>query len=162
MVSLEVVLAVAMFLLVLGVIGVFVPFVPGVLLSVLGVVLYWWGTGYTEPGTVFVTVTVLIGVLALIVDYGGSAISAKVGGASNRTVIAAAATGVFLFLFAGPAGLIVGVAVTVFAGEFYRTRQMDRSIRSAVFATIGLLASTLVQFILALSILIGFVIAVFL
>lgn len=162
MVSPDLVLVAAVGLLVIGVIGTVIPFVPGVLLSVFGVVLYWWGTGYTEPGTLFVGVTVLFGILALIVDYAGSAISAKVGGASTRAVLAAAGAGAVMFLIAGPVGIIVGVAITVFASEFYHTRQMDRSVRAAFYATIGLLASTLVQFLFALSILTGFIVAVIL
>ncbi len=160
MIGPDTMLIVALLLLVLGVIGTVVPLLPGVLFSVIGVVLYWWSTGFTEPRTVFVVVTVLVGILAVIVDYGAGAISAKAGGASNRTVVAATVVGLLLFLVTGPVGLIVGVTVTVFAVEFRRTRQMEQSLRAALYATVGLLASTLVQFLIAVAVLTGFVLTV--
>ncbi len=155
-------LVAAIVLLILAVIGSVAPLIPGAILSVLGVVLYWWSTGYMEPSTLFVAVTVVVGVAATLIDYFAGAISAKMGGATNMTTIMAAGIGFLLFFVAGPFGVIIGVAVTVFLVEFYRTRQMEDSLEAALYATVGLLASTAVQLIITVSILIGFLLAVFL
>lgn len=155
-------LALALVLLVLGVIGTIIPFIPGALLSVAGVLVYWWSTGFTTPGTLFVAATILVGMAAVMIDYFAGAISAKAGGASNMTTFVAAIVGLLLFFIAGPFGILVGVTVTVFLVEFYRTQRMEQSMRAAVYALAGLLASTAVQLLITISILIGFLLAVFL
>ncbi len=60
----------------------------------------------------------------------------------------------------GPLGLLVGLFGTVFALEYVRNGELERSARSALYATVGILASTAVQFLLALSILLRFAVAV--
>jgi uncharacterized protein YqgC (DUF456 family) len=153
-------LVAAVVLLLIGVIGSVTPMIPGAIASVLGVLVYWWSTGYTEPGVLFVTGTVIVGVAAVLVDYFAGAISAKAGGASNMGTVAAAIAGLLLFFVAGPIGVIVGVAGAVFLVEFYRTQRMEESAAAALYATAGLLASTVVQLLITVTILVGFVIAV--
>lgn len=153
-------LAAALLLLVAGVVGSVVPLVPGVPLSVVGVLLYWWSTAYGEPGTAFVAVVLLVGAAAVAVDLFAGAISARAGGASRTTMAVAAVASLALFVVAGPLGIVVGVAVTVFGAELYRTRRVEGSARAAGYATLGLLASTAVQLLVAGSILVGFVLAV--
>lgn len=158
----DVYLLAAVALMVIGVIGSVAPLLPGAFLSVVGVLLYWWSTGFTEPNTLFVAASAAIGLTAVIIDYFAGAISAKAGGASNVTVAASAVMSLFLFFLVGPLGILIGVAGTVFAVEFYRTQQMEDSVRAALYATIGLLASTAVQLIITVSILLGFLLAVLL
>ncbi|MDY6779850.1 MAG: DUF456 domain-containing protein, partial [Halobacteria archaeon] len=147
-------------LLILGIVGSFVPVVPGAFLSVTGVLVYWWSTGYTDPSTVFVVIVAVVGVLTVLVDWFAGAVSAKIGGASNVSTAAAAVVGFVLFFFAGPIGIILGVAATVFCIESYRTGDTEESLRAAFYSTLGVLASVAVQFLVTLSILVGFVLAV--
>lgn len=158
----DVYLLAAIALLVLGVIGSVAPLIPGAALSVVGVLLYWWSTGFTAPSVLFVAVATFIGLIAVITDYFAGAISAKVGGASTLTSVIAAIVSLFLFFIVGPLGIIVGVAGTVFAVEFYRTNKVEGSLKAALYATAGLLASTAVQLIITVSILVGFLLTVFL
>jgi uncharacterized protein YqgC (DUF456 family) len=153
-------LAAALLLLVAGVVGSVVPAVPGPLLSVAGVLTYWQSTGYADPTLAFVLGVLLVGVGALLVDWFAGAISSKLGGATTTAAVAAAAVGVLAFFLAGPLGIVVGVAVTVFAVEFALTRDAGQGLRASLYATVGLLASTAVQALVALSILVGFLLAV--
>ena len=154
------ILAVA--LLVAGVVGTLIPLVPGGALSLAGVYLYWWHSGFTEPGTLTLVVLTTLGVLTLLAEFLGGAISARVGGASWGTTAAAAVVAIVLMLITGPVGLLVGLFGTVFVLEFARNGDVDHSARSALFATVGLLASTAVQVLLTTTILFGFVVFVFL
>ncbi|MFB6143944.1 MAG: DUF456 domain-containing protein [Candidatus Nanohaloarchaea archaeon] len=153
-------LVAAVLLLLLGVIGSLTPMMPGALLSVAGVALYYWSTGFGEPGFFFTLFAVLIGVGAFLADYFAGAISAKMGGASTKTAIASAFAGLLLFFVAGPAGMLLGVALTVFLIEFYRTEKMEESVKAAAYSTAGLLASTAVQLIVTVALLLGFLIDV--
>ncbi|ELY57230.1 DUF456 domain-containing protein [Natronococcus jeotgali] len=157
----DVVALLAVALLVGGVVGTAVPLVPGGLLSIGGVVLYWWGSGFAEPGLASLLVLLTLGALTLLVEFFGGSIAARAGGASWTTTGAAAVVGVALMLLTGPIGLLVGLFGTVFALEFVRGGGVDASTRSALYTTLGVLASTAAQVLLTLSILLGFLVAVF-
>lgn len=153
MVDPAVVAAVA--LLVGGVVGSVVPLVPGALLSLGGVVLYWWSTGYTSPGPVLLAVLVVVALATLVVDYFAGAISAKAGGASTLTTVIAAVVGLLLFFVTGPLGIVLGIGLTVFAVEYYRHRDAREGARAAAYAAVGVLGSALVQAVLTGAILLA-------
>ena len=147
-------------LLVLGVVGSVVPALPGALLSLVGVLLYWWSTGYADPSAPVLAGFVLVGLLAAAVDYFGGAVAAGVGGASRWTVAAAGAVGVVLFFVAGPLGVILGVSGAVFALEFVRHGDARQGGNAALYAVVGILGSALVQVLLTASMLVAFVLVV--
>lgn len=155
-------LVVAVVLLVAGVVGSVVPGVPGALVSLFGIYLYWWSTGFGDPGVLFVAIATLVGLLALALSYLGGAISAKVGGASTSTVVAAAVVGLVLLLVTGPIFGLLGVVLTVFVIEVYRGAEMEAGARTAVVTAVGMLASTVVEVLLTGSILVAFLLVVFL
>jgi uncharacterized protein YqgC (DUF456 family) len=144
-------------LLVVGVVGSVVPLVPGTLSSLVGVYLYWWASGYTEPGPLLLAALTVVGVLALVADYFGGAVSARAGGASMVTTTLAAIVGIALFFVVGPLGIVLGVAGTVFIVEFYRHRDPERSLRAALYAAVGVLASTVVQLLVTVTMLVALV-----
>lgn len=153
----EVFLVIAVLLMIVGVIGSFVPLLPGAMLSIIGVLVYWWSTGYTSPGLIFLLLFILLGLFAVLVDYFAGAISAKAGGASNTTTLIAAIAGLIFLFILGPIGVIIGTGLTVFLLEFWRKGETEGSLKAALYATIGVLSSALVQFLITLSLLIGFI-----
>ena len=159
MVDAVTVLAVA--LLVGGVAGTVLPLVPGGLLSLSGVYLYWWHSGFAEPGAALLAVLTLLGVLTMVAEFFGGSIAARAGGASWVTTTIATVVAIVLMIVTGPLGLLVGLFGTVFAGEFLRGEAVDSSARSAAYATAGLFASTAIQALLTTTILLAFVVAVF-
>lgn len=146
---------VALGLMVVAVAGTVLPLVPGALLSLVGVYLYWYSTGFAEPGVILLVALTLVGLLTLAVDYFGGAAAAGAGGASTTTVAVAALVGFVLLFVAGPIGLVAGVAVTVFVVEFARNSDARQSGRAAVYAAVGVLASAVAQILLTLSMLVA-------
>ncbi len=145
-----------------AILGAAVPMVPSGLLSLAGLGLYWWGAGFAELSAFTFFVLALIGLVTMLVEFFGGSIAAKAGGASWLTSAAAAVVGIVLMLVTGPLGLLVGLFGTVFVLEFVREGELEGSARSAVYTTVGTLASTAVQVLLTASILFGFVVGVFL
>jgi uncharacterized protein YqgC (DUF456 family) len=152
-----VVTLVAFALLVAGVVGSLAPQVPGAPFSLAGVLVYWWGSGFAEPGLVVVSLLLVVGVLTWVVDWVGGAVAAKVGGASTKTAILAGLVGLVLFFVTGPVGILLGVAVTVFALEFYRQQDARASAKAAAVTTAGMLGSAVVQALLTGSMLLAMV-----
>lgn len=153
-------LVVAVVLLLGGVVGSVVPVVPGAGLSLAGIYLYWWHTGYTTPGVWVLVAFTLVGLVAMAADYFGGAIAANAGGASMKTTALATVVSIPLMFVAGPPGLVLGVAGVVFAAEFYRTQSAGRSVRAGAFAAVGVLGSAVVQLLVTLSLLAGFALVV--
>ncbi|RJT05272.1 DUF456 domain-containing protein [Halococcus sp. IIIV-5B] len=153
---------VALGVLVLAVVGSLFPLIPGALLSLVGVYGYWYATGYSQPGLGLLAALTLIGLLAFVADYFSGAISAAAGGGSLVTSALAGVVGLVLFFLTGPLGLVVGVVVTVFAAEFYRHGDPVRGARTAAYTVVGMLTSTIVQFLLTLTILVAMLAVAFL
>lgn len=158
MVDLLVVAAFA--LLVLGVVGSVVPALPGAALSLGGVLLYWWASGYAEPGTALLVVLIAVGILAFLVDVLASVFAAKVGGASNLAAMLAGVAGFLALLVTGPLGMLVAVAGTVFVVEIARGGDMRDGSRAAAITVVGVLGSAIVQVILTASILLAMIVVV--
>lgn len=158
----ELLALVALVLLVVGVVGSVVPLLPGALCSLAGVYLYWWVSGYAVPGPVILVGLTLLGLVALVVDYFSGPIAARAGGASLATTAIAAVVGFALFFVAGPFGILLGIAGTVFAIEFYRNDDVDASLRTAAYATVGVLASSAVQLVLTAAMLAVMLVVVYL
>ncbi|WP_411966820.1 DUF456 domain-containing protein [Haloferax sp. YSSS75] len=150
----------ALVLLVVGVVGSVLPFLPGAVLSVIGVLLYWWSSGFSDPGLFGLFGLLAIGVVAIATDYGAGFIAARVGGASTRTALLAGVVGFVLLFVLGPLGMFLGVAGTVFVIEYLEHEDAEESGRRALYTTAGVLASSVVQVLLTLSMLVGFVVAV--
>lgn len=156
----EVALLLAVALLVCGVLASFVPLAPGALLSLAGIYGYWWATGYSEPGTVFLVVATFVGLATFTLDYLASALSTRAGGASWKTTAIAAVVGLALLPFTGPAGAVVGVALAVFALEFESTGDLEASLRTAWYTLLGILLSKGLQVLLTGALLVGFLLVV--
>jgi len=150
--------ALALLLVVLGIVGAVTPLLPGPLLSVAGVLLYWWSTDFGEPGAVFVGAVIVLGVGAFLADWFAGAVSSKLGGASTTSAVVAAVVGVLGFFVAGPLGIVVGVALAVFATEYYLHGDVKRGSKASLYATVGLLASAVVQLLVTLGIFVGFLV----
>lgn len=153
---------IALALLVGGVIGSVVPLLPGAGLSLAGVLLYWWHTGYAEPHVLILLVLVLGGLAAMAVDLFAGAIAARTGGASTRTQLAAGVAGSVLFFVAGPLGILLGIAGVTFVVEYTREGDAAASLRSAAYATAGVLASAVVQVIVTVSMLLVMILVILL
>ncbi|SEH15397.1 hypothetical protein SAMN04487967_2056 [Natronorubrum sediminis] len=152
---------VAVALLVGGVVGTLVPIVPGGLLSLSGVYLYWWASGFAEPGTITLGILTVLGVVTLFAEFFAGALAARVGGASWTTTTIAGVVAIVSLLVVGPVGLLIGLFGTVFVVEYLRRGDANHSARSALFATVGTLASSAIQAMLTATMLFVFVVSVF-
>lgn len=156
----EVVTLVALALLVGAVVASVVPGVPSGLLALAGVyVEYLFGPG--RMGLWLLLSFTVVGVLTIVVDLFGGAITGKAKGASTTTTLIAAAVGLVLLFVLGPLGVLVGMFGTVFLSELRRDdRDVEAALDNALWATLGMLASGIAVFLLSASMLAGYVVFV--
>ena len=136
---------IALVLLIAGVIGSFVPLAPGALISIIGVTVYWWSTGFSSPHLLIVLLMYLTAFTALFFDLFAGAVGSKAGGASNKTVQMSAIAGILFFFVGGPVGTIIGITAVVFLREYLLTGESMESLNAAIYTIVSVLGSALVQ-----------------
>lgn len=153
-------LALALLLMIGGVIGSFLPVIPGPLVSISGVSIYFWSTGYSSPHPVIFSVIVLTGIFALGLDYLAGYIGADQSDASQKTAIAAGIASFLLFFVSGPIGILIGTGITVLLRELMLGKEFEEASRSAVYTTIAMLASVFAKVGLTFLMLILFLVSI--
>jgi len=138
----------AVVMVIIGLIGVVMPALPGHMLILAGLVVGAWANGFTRVG---VWTLVVLGVIALAsygVDFVAVALGAKRLGASPRAMTGAA-LGTVAGLFFGLPGVIVGPFVGVVIGELTTNRDFAKAGKAGVAAWIGFAIGTAVKVALA-------------
>lgn len=151
---------VAVGLLLVGVVGSALPGLPGPALSLVGVLGYWWATGYTDPGTVALVGLVGLALVGLAADWLAAPLGARAGGASTRTTALAGVVGFALLFVLGPLGVVLGVAGTVFVLELRGSGDPAASLRAAGATTVAVLGGVVAQVVVTGAMLVGFLLAV--
>jgi uncharacterized protein YqgC (DUF456 family) len=134
----------AIVLVIVGLVGVVLPALPGTMLIFAGLLLAAWADGFTRVGVVTLVIIGIIGAASYGVDFVAAALGAQKLGASKRAM-AGAALGTFLGLFLGIPGLIVGPFVGAVAGELTAHRDWKRAGKAGLAAWIGFAIGTAVK-----------------
>lgn len=132
-------------MLALGVLGAFLPVLPGPPLSFLGLVLIHITKGYHFSTQILVG----LGVLAVVItvfDFIMPIYGAKKAGSSRRGVWGAAIGLVAGIFFFPPAGIIVGPMVGALIAELTNNKDLGPATRAAFGSMLGLLAGALLKF----------------
>ncbi len=145
-------------LLLIGLAGIFLPFLPGVPLAWLGIFIYAYAKDFTPIS--LKTVLIFLGLTAftLVVDFAAPMIGAKRYHASKFGVLGSSLGLLLGLIILGPIGIIAGPFVGALLGELIAGRKSQEAIHSATGALIGFLAGSLIKLIIVL-VMIGFFIA---
>ncbi|OAI42433.1 hypothetical protein AYO41_04355 [Verrucomicrobia bacterium SCGC AG-212-E04] len=139
-------------LMVAGIIGSVVPFLPGAALILAGAVVHQLMLGDTGgAGWWVIGALVLMAVLSYVVDIAASALGAKRYGASKWGVWGGF-IGAIVGLFFGIPGLLLGPIIGVLAGELILARKEWRQAASASWGTVlGTLLGVFGKFVIAVA-----------
>lgn len=143
-------------LMIIGILGSFLPVLPGVPVSWIGLLMLhlapsvpvnYWFLGIT------LVVAVIIYALQLIIPAMGTK---KYGG--SKAGMWGATIGLILGLIAPiPFGIIIGPFIGAFIGEILNKADSKSAVRAAFGSFIGFLASTFMEFMVALGFLFLFI-----
>jgi uncharacterized protein YqgC (DUF456 family) len=138
------------FLMLAGLLGSFLPALPGTPLIVLGALVYAFSTDFDAVGLPELLVLGGISILAYVLDYTAGALGAKKFGGSWWGAVGALLGAIAGFFF-GPLGLVLGPIVGALIGELVRSRHLRTSIRSAFGTIVGMLLGTVAKLSLAIA-----------
>ena len=145
-------------LMVVGLIGVILPVLPGIPLSWLGLFIYALGTSFERISIATVVIFFILTVFTLILAFVAPMLGAKKYQASKLGIFGAFlgfTVGIFTFGFWG---IILGPLVGAFLGELLVGRTPKQAFGSALGALLGFVAGTLFKIIVIL-VMAGFFIA---
>jgi len=145
-------------LVLVGLIGTFLPVMPGALLVFLGLVAGAWADDFTRVGWMTLAILATVTILVYVVDFLASAFGARRLGASRWGVIGAV-VGALAGLFLGFVGVVVGPFIGALIGELLARRGLADASRAGAGAWLGLVLSVAARLALVFAMLGIFVIA---
>jgi uncharacterized protein YqgC (DUF456 family) len=123
-------------LVVVGLIGIVVPALPGTVLVFAGLLMVAWADDFQRVGIPTLAVIGAVAALSYGVDFLAAALGAQHLGASRRAM-AGAALGTLFGLFLGLPGVIIGPFVGAMLGELTVVNDLRKASRAGLAAWIG-------------------------
>ena len=131
-------LALAIVLMIIGIIGCLVPVLPGPPLSFTGLLILHF-TGFAEFGTRLLVILGLIALTVAIFDYLVPIWGTKKFG-GTRYGIRGATVGLIVGLFFGPPGIIIGPFIGAVIGELIYRDDFNYALRAGLGSLMGFMA----------------------
>lgn len=135
-------------LMILGILGSFLPVLPGPLTSWVGLLVLHFTEGVQMSQT-FLIVTLIVAVLIYVLDYIIPAIGTKRFGGSKAGMIGTTLGLIIGLLSPIPFGIIIGPFVGALIGEMVHRNDFDKALKAAFGSFLGFIASTFLKFIVA-------------
>ncbi|MDD4363110.1 MAG: DUF456 domain-containing protein [Atribacterota bacterium] len=136
---------------IIGIIGVFLPALPGVVLNYAALVLLY----ISKKELIFsVNILFMFGFLTIIVtllDYILPFLGAKKFGVSRSGIWGSLIGMIIGILFFPPLGMIFGLLIGAFLGELLAGKEQSQALRAGLVTFLGVLTSTVVKLVLALA-----------
>ena len=131
--------------IILGIIGIIIPLIPGIVLIWLAVVTYVWAYGMETIGWASFIIITLIALVTGTSDLWMSLLGAKTGGASGRSFLFGAIGAIVGSFIVPLIGTIVGYAVGILLGEYQKRGNWDEALRASVGGLAGWGLATVIQ-----------------
>ncbi|HID33581.1 MAG TPA: DUF456 domain-containing protein [Anaerolineae bacterium] len=144
--------------LVVGVIGVVLPIIPGPVLIWLSALLWAWGDRFQAVGWPTLLILAVLALLAELSDVALAAMGAKRGGASWFSMVVAGTVALIGFIFFNLIGALAGALLGMLAWESYRQGwEVRKAWKASGGFILGYLAAIAVKMFFALIMIIIFV-----
>ena len=155
-----IIFALALVIMIAGLLSTFLPLVPGVLIIWLGALAYALATDFTAPGPITFTLITLLSLIGATADIWMSFFGAKAGGASLWGMLAGAILGVIGLIIFFPLGGIIGTLIGVAGVELLRSKDIKAALSTGGWTLGGYLLTTVVQLILGILVIAAFLASV--
>lgn len=138
----------ATFFMLLGIIGSFLPVLPGPLTSWVGLLIFHLIDTVPMNWT-FLIITLIIALVIWLLDYIIPAMGTKKFGGSKAGIIGTTLGLIIGLIFLGPFGIIIGPFAGAYIGELINKSDSKTALRAAFGSFLGFLTSTFIKFIVA-------------
>ena len=142
-------LILSVILIVLGILGSFLPILPGPITSWFGLLLAQL-TEAVPSNNLMLVITLILAVGIWVIDYLIPPMTTKKFGGSKYGVLGTSIGLVLGFILPIPGGLVLGAFLGAFLGEICYKNDFKVALKAAVGSFIGFITSTLLKFSVAL------------
>ncbi|SDR73312.1 hypothetical protein SAMN04487764_0463 [Gillisia sp. Hel1_33_143] len=143
-------------LLIVGILGSFLPVLPGVPVSWLGLLVFFLAPSI-EMNYWFLGITLIIAIVIFILNLAVPAMGTKKYGGSRSGMIGATIGLVVGLIAPIPFGILIGPFIGAFVGEIVNKSNSKSALRAAYGSFLGLVASSVMEFLVSLAFLILYV-----
>jgi uncharacterized protein YqgC (DUF456 family) len=147
-------------IILIGLAGTVLPFVPGPPLALIGLLVYAWFTDFQVVSVTGIVVFAILTLLTILFDVAAPALGAKSYKSTKYGVWGAVLGSIIGIVVLGPIGAFIGPFIGAFIGELMVQPDHGRALHSAWGAFVGMLAGTLFKLIVVISMFAYFVIVV--
>ena len=140
---------VALLFMILGIIGSFMPILPGPLTSWIGLLILKFSDAVPISNT-FITITFLIAFGIWVLDYIIPALGTKKFGGTKAGMIGTTIGLIVGMLSPVPGGIVIGSFFGALAGELTSDNDVNKATKAAFGSFLGFIASTFLKFIVAM------------
>ena len=138
-------------LMLVGLLGIFLPFVPDVLLIWGASLGYGLFVGWGESGPWLFGLITLLGLLAAAAEAWVSGAGAYKAGASPWSILAGLVGGAAGFFLLPPLGMVIGLLAGTFLAEYLRRKDARQAARAMVGMGLGYGVSFVVKLVFGLA-----------
>lgn len=138
-------------LMLIGLIGSVLPFIPGSPLILLGVFIYAWYTDFLVVTWGTLVILLLLTVLSQILDYLASILGAKKFGASRWGMSGAFLGGIIGLFSGGILGILIGPFIGALLLELLHGQDLPASLKIGLGTLVGFLGGAIGKIIIALT-----------
>jgi uncharacterized protein YqgC (DUF456 family) len=138
------------FMMLVGLLGSIIPFLPDVVLIWVAALIYGLFVGWGGSGGWLFGLISILGLIGLLSDAWVSGAGARQGGASVMTTLGGLLVGLVGLFAAGPLGFLGGILLGTFVLEYVRHQDPEQALRATLGMGLGYGASFLVKFLLGL------------
>ncbi|HEX5757205.1 MAG TPA: DUF456 domain-containing protein [Arenimonas sp.] len=149
---------VAGLMILIGLLGTFLPVLPGIPLMFFGMLLAAWTGDFALIGTGTLVALGVLTAIAIGIDLLATILGARKFGAT-RTAMFGAGVGGLIGLFFGLPGLIAGPYLGAMSGEMARGRDFRQAAKVGAGTWIGIVVGAVFKIMLALAMLAVFALA---
>ncbi|WP_338356561.1 DUF456 domain-containing protein [Yeosuana marina] len=142
-------IAIASLCIILGVLGSFLPILPGPPISWVGLLLLYL-TDAVPMNRSLIVVTFIVAILIFLLDYIIPAVGTKKFGGSRAGMIGTSIGLVVGLISPIPGGIIIGPFFGAFIGEMFNKNDSKVAFKAAIGSFLGFLASTFIKFIVSI------------
>lgn len=139
----------AAFIMLLGIIGSFLPVLPGPLTSWVGLLVFHLADVVPMNWT-FLSITFVFAIGIWILDYIIPAMGTKRFGGTKAGMIGTSVGLIIGLLSPIPGGIIIGPFFGALIGELINKSEFDKALKAAFGSFLGFIASTFIKFIVAM------------
>ena len=133
------------FFIILGIIGSFLPVLPGPLTGWVGLLLLHQSERIENDST-FIISTFIIALVVFLLDYFIPAIGTKKFGGSKKGVMGSTIGLIIGMILLGPIGIILGAFIGAFSGELLNNTSKRQALKAAFGSLIGFLTGVFLKF----------------